>query len=78
MKKNKESNKGSYHLLMFVQKSEPCIKRFYSAKKLGEYVDKFLKKYPDYASVGADNWIDYCIMDINGPIHFFTDGLKVK
>lgn len=76
MKKTNKSQK--YNLLVYVLDSSTKIKKFSTTKAMGSFIDKFLKKYPDYTSVESGNWIDYAITDISGEVHFFTDGLEVE
>jgi hypothetical protein len=61
-----------------VQDAEQKIKKFNTTKELGEFIDLFVKQYPNYASDQGDNWIDYSITDVSGSIHFFTDGIEVE
>jgi hypothetical protein len=67
-----------YHLLMYVEDSSPKIKKFSTTKALGTFIDKFLKKYPDYASHSSGHWIDFSVTNVSGRVDFFTDGLEVE
>ena len=83
MKKTKKLTKTTktekeYHLLMYVEDCQSKIKKFNSTKKMGEFIDQFLKDNPDYASNLSDNWIDYTVTNITGDVHFFTDSMKVE
>ena len=68
----------SYHLLMYVEDSMPKIKKFSTTKAMGTFIDKFLKKYPGYASIESGHWIDYSVTNVSGEVHFFTDSLEVE
>jgi len=74
--KNKKTN--SYHLLVYVADSCTKIKKFKTTKALGTFIDKFLKKYPDYASHNSGYWIDFSITEVSGRVDFFTDGLEIE
>ena len=67
-----------YHLLSYVLNSEPKLKKFTSKLEMGRFIDKFLKDHPDYMATESGDWIDFCISDISGEVHFFTDGLEVE
>lgn len=67
-----------YNLLMYVEDSEPKIKRFNSNKEASNFVDRFQKKYPDYMSSDSGNWIDYMVSGVTGDVFFFTDGITVE
>lgn len=72
-KKTKE-----YNLLVYVEDSSLSMKKFDTFKKMGEFVAKFQKKYPDHLASDSGYWIDYCITQVHGDVHFFTDGIKIK
>lgn len=63
---------------MYVVDSNPKIKKFGSTKELGKFMDDFWKKYPDHLAADSGNWIDYCVTEVSGDVHFFTDGLEVE
>lgn len=76
MKKvNKSKN---YHLLYYVVDSTPKFKKFTTKESMGKFIDKFNKDHPDYLSMDSGDWIDFAITDVQGEIHFFTDGLEVE
>lgn len=77
MKKKTEANKP-YNLLVYVENCSTKMKKFDSTDKMGKFVEKFQKKYPDHLAIDSGYWIDHCIMGVTGPIHFFTDGIEVK
>jgi hypothetical protein len=77
-KKQKKATKKAYSLLMYVEDSNPKIKRFDTQEELGKFADKFIKDHPGYASMEADSWLDYAVTNIVGSVHFFTDGLEVE
>ena len=79
MKKNsvKPKKTKEYHLLMYVFDSSPRIKKFTSTEKMKDFIDSFLKKYPDHMSVDSGTWIDYIVTGVTGDVHFYTDGLEV-
>lgn len=72
-----KKKKDSYNLLFYVVNSTPTMKKFDTMEEMGEFVEKFQKKYPDHMSIDSGHWIDYVISDVRGEIHFFTDGIKV-
>jgi hypothetical protein len=75
----KKTNKiEKHHLLMYVEDCSPKIKKFYSTEKMSDFIEKFQKKHPDHLASDSGWWIDYCVMDVSGPVHFFCDGIKVK
>lgn len=67
-----------YHLLVYVDNSNMRMKKFSTTKKMGQFIDRFLKKYPDYASGDSGYWIDFTIENVSGPVRFFTDGIKLS
>jgi hypothetical protein len=73
VKKNKE-----YHLLVYVEKAALKIKRFETTQELGEFIDAFNKKHPEYANDNSDYWTDFAVTGVTGETYFFTDGLKVE
>lgn len=80
MKKNKKKNKKTkeYNLLMYSLDSAPKIKKFDSVKELSDFIQEFNKDHPDHLSIESGDWIDYCVLGVTGPVHFFTDGLEVE
>lgn len=77
-KANKKSKNNTYSLLLYVENNSPKLKKFSTNKELGEFIDDFNRKYPDYMLNESDNWIDFCVTDIKGDIHFFCDGIEVE
>ncbi len=77
MKKKSQKTK-KYNLLMYVADSSPKIKRFDSMEKMGKFVEKFHKKYPEHMCANSGYWIDYVVTGVTGEVHFFTDGIKVQ
>jgi hypothetical protein len=73
----KSSPEKPYNLLVYVEDSTTKIKRFSSTKKLGAFIESFVKKYPDYMHQYSDNWIDFSITEIAGRVDFFTDGIEM-
>ena len=63
---------------MYVENSLPKIKNFPSKEAMHKFVKRFQKKYPDYLAYDSGYWIDYCVLDVHGDVHFFTDGLIVE
>lgn len=54
------------------------IKKFKTDQEMGEFIDAFYKKYPDYADKYSDNWVDFSVSGVTGDINFFTDGVTVE
>jgi len=77
MKKKSKSNK-KYHILTYTLNSTPKMKRFDSTKEMGDFIDKFNKKHPDYAAIESGDWIDFAVTGITGDVHFFCDGIELE
>lgn len=71
-------SKKSFHFLMYVEDSSPKIKRFNTKDQMHKFVNEFQSKYPDHMTLDSGYWIDFCVFDVHGDIHFFTDGIEVK
>ena len=67
-----------YHLLVYIEDCSTKIKKFASTDDMGKFIDDFYKKYPNYADLGSDNWVDYAVTNVTGEVHFFTDGVGVE
>lgn len=78
MKKKSKKNNKPYHLLVYVANCVTKIKRFESTDKMGKFIDDFNKEYPDSDAADTGYWVDYAITNVEGDVHFFTDGMKVE
>jgi hypothetical protein len=76
-KKTKKKAKEKYHLLMYCEDSAPMIKKFDTTEKLSKFIQDFQKRYPDHMSLDSGYWIDYAVTEVEGEVHFFTDGITV-
>lgn len=67
-----------YHLLVYVEDSNLKIKKFKTTRSMGEFMDKFLKNHPDYASNSGDSWLEFSVTNVTGGVDFFTTGIELK
>ena len=67
-----------YNLLFYVEDASTKVKRFATKEQMGDFIDQFNLKYPDYASIYSDNWIDLAVTDVSGEVVFFTDSMRVE
>lgn len=77
-KTKKTEKQEPYHLLMYVEDSNPKIKRFKTTDELGRFIDDFNKKWPDQEAMDSGYWMDYCISNITGDIHLLSTGIEVE
>lgn len=78
MKTPKKKPTKPYHFLMYVEDSNPKIRKFKTTEALGKFADRFMEKYPDYAAHESGNWLEFAATNVSGDLHFFTDGFEVK
>jgi hypothetical protein len=72
-KTKKKKSKQKYHLLMYIEDSNPKLKKFLSTQEMGKFIDEFGKKYPGQEAADAGFWIDFAITNVGGEVHFFTN-----
>ena len=63
---------------MYVEDSEPKLKKFKTTLELGKFIDAFNKDHPEAEASNSGYWTDYCVTNITGDIHFFTDGITLE
>lgn len=80
MKKKSTKSKVTvpYSLLVYVVDSVLTMKKFKNMEQMGKFVEKFHKKHPNHLDSCSGHWIDFIVENVQGPVHFFTDGIDLK
>jgi hypothetical protein len=78
VKKLSKAKKETYHLLFYVLNTEPKVKKFKTTAEMGKFIDDFNKEWPQSECSISGSWTDLAVTEVNGEIHFFTDGVELE